>query len=228
MELLQTRHVVDGPDVHLHAVLLAVAHVLIREQLDRRVVAGEARLLAVVAGEAADAVLEHERADFDRVAADLEDAAQREVVERREHDLVLQTVALDGGPDLALDVVIVDLVGLDLDVVPDALAGRPLAVFVERRDALGGVFAREACSGVDLPQLVKRMLADAAGAVGRALQALVVDDDEAAVARLMHVHLDRVAANLDRLAEREHRVFRISTAVAAVCHNFHAIVSLNK
>ena len=31
-----------------------------------------------------------------------------------------------------------------------------------------------------------------------------------------------------RLAEREHRVFRISTAVAAVCHNFHAIVSLNK
>ena len=57
---------------------------------------------------------------------------------------------------------------------------------------------------------------------------LVVDDDEAAVARLMHVHLDRVAANLDRLAEREHRVFRISTAVAAVCHNFHAIVSLNK
>ena len=72
------------------------------------------------------------------------------------------------------------------------------------------------------------MLADAAGAVGRALQALVVDDDEAAVARLMHVHLDRVAANLDRLAEREHRVFRISTAVAAVCHNFHAIVSLNK
>jgi hypothetical protein len=55
-----------------------------------------------------------------------------------------------------------------------------------------------------------------------------VDDDEAAVARLMHVHLDRVAANLDRLAEREHRVFRISTAVAAVCHNFHAIVSLNK
>ena len=83
-------------------------------------------------------------------------------------------------------------------------------------------------SGVDLPQLVKRMLADAAGAVGRALQALVVDDDEAAVARLMHVHLDRVAADLDRLAEREHRVFRISTAVAAVCHNFHAIVSLNK
>ena len=53
------------------------------------------------------------------------------------------------------------------------------------------------------------VLADAAGAVGRALQALVVDDDEAAVARLMHVHLDRVAANLDRLAEREHRVFRI-------------------
>jgi hypothetical protein len=44
---------------------------------------------------------------------------------------VLQTVALDGGPDLALDVMIVDLVGLDLDVVPDALAGRPLAILVE-------------------------------------------------------------------------------------------------
>ena len=82
VELLQTRHVVDGPDVHLHAVLLAVAHVFVREQLDRRVVAGEARLLSVVAGEAADAVLEHERADLDRGAADLEDAAQREGVER--------------------------------------------------------------------------------------------------------------------------------------------------
>ena len=82
VQLLQTGHVVDGPDVHLHAVLLAVAHVFVREQLDRRVVAGETRLLTVVAGEAADAVLEHERADLDRVAADLEDAAQREVVER--------------------------------------------------------------------------------------------------------------------------------------------------
>lgn len=112
--------------------------------------------------------------------------------------------------------------------MPDALAGRPLAVFVERRDALGGVFAREARSGVDLLQLVERVVADAAGAVGRAVEPLVVDDDKAAVARLMHVHLDRVAADLDRLAEREHRVFRISTAVAAVCHNFHAIVSLNK
>ena len=38
VELLQTRHVVDGPDVHLHAVLLAVAHVLVREQLVPRAV----------------------------------------------------------------------------------------------------------------------------------------------------------------------------------------------
>ena len=53
------------------------------------------------------------------------------------------------------------------------------------------------------------VIADAAGAVGRAVEPLVMDDDEAAVARLMHVHLDRVAADLDRLAEREHRVFRI-------------------
>ena len=228
VELLQTSHVVDGPDVHLHAVLLAVAHVFVREDLDRRVVAGEARLLAVVAGEAADAILEHERADLDRIAADLEDAAQREVVERREHDLLLQAVALDGRPDLALDVVVVDLVGLDLDVVADGLAGGPLAILVERRDALGGVFAREACSGVDLLQLGERVIADAAGAVGRAVEPLVVDDDEAPVTRFMHVHLDCVAADLDRLAEREHRVFRIYAAVAAVCHNFHAIVSLNK
>ena len=208
--------------------LLAVAHVLIREQLDRRVVAGEARLLAVVAGEAADAVLEHERADLDRVAADLEDAAQREVVERREHDLLLQAVALDGRPDLALDVGVVDLVGLDLDVVADGLAGGPLAILVERRDVLGRVLALVVGGGVDLLQLGERVVADAAGAVGRAVEPLVMDDDEAPVARFMHVHLDRVAADLDRLAEREHRVFRIYTAVAAVCHNFHAIVSLNK
>ena len=142
--------------------LLAVAHILIREQLDRRVVAGEARLLAVVAGEAADAVLEHERADLDRIAADLEDLAQRNVVERREHDLLLQAVALDGRPDLALDVVVVDLVGLDLDVVADGLAGGPLAILVERRDVLGRVLAREACGGVDLLQLGERVIADAA------------------------------------------------------------------
>ena len=208
--------------------LLAVAHVFVREQLDRRVVAGEARLLAVVAGEAADAVLEHERADFDGVAADLEDLAQRNVVERREHDLLLQTVALDGRPDLALDVMVVDLVGLDLDVVADGLAGGPLAVLVERRDVLGGVLALVAGGGVDLLQLGERVVADAAGAVGRAVEPLVVDDDEAPVARFMHVHLDRVAADLDRLAEREHRVFRIYTAVAAVCHYFHTIISLNK
>ena len=110
----------------------------------------------------------------------------------------------------------------------DGLAGGPLAILVERRDALGGVFAREACSGVDLLQLGERVIADAAGAVGRAVEPLVMDDDEAPVARFMHVHLDRVAADLDRLAEREHRVFRIYAAVAAVCHNFHAIVSLNK
>ena len=208
--------------------LLAVAHVFVREQLDRRVVAGKARLLAVVAGEAADAVLEHERADFDGVATDLEDLAQRNVVERREHDLLLQTVALDGRPDLALDVMVVDLVGLDLDVVADGLAGGPLAVLVERRDVLGGVLALVAGGGVDLLQLGERVVADAAGAVGRAVEPLVVDDDETPVARFMHVHLDRVAANLDRLAEREHRVFRIYTAVAAVCHYFHTIISLNK
>lgn len=45
------------------------------------VVAGQRPPAGVVAGEAADAVLEHERADFDGVAADLEDLAQRNVVE---------------------------------------------------------------------------------------------------------------------------------------------------
>ena len=123
---------------------------------------------------------------------------------------------------------VVDLVGLDLDVVADGLAGGPLAVLVERRDVLGGVLALVAGGGVDLLQLGERVVADAAGAVGRAVEPLVVDDDEAPVARFMHVHLDRVAADLDRLAEREHRVFRIYAAVAAVCHNFHAIISLNK
>ena len=123
---------------------------------------------------------------------------------------------------------VVDLVGLDLDVVADGLAGGPLAVLVERRDVLGGVLALVAGGGVDLLQLGERVVADAAGAVGRAVEPLVVDDDEAPVARFMHVHLDRVAADLDRLAEREHRVFRIYTAVAAVCHYFHTIISLNK
>ena len=123
---------------------------------------------------------------------------------------------------------VVDLVGLDLDVVADGLARGPLAVLVERRDVLGGVLALVAGGGVDLLQLGERVVADAAGAVGRAVEPLVVDDDEAPVARFMHVHLDRVAADLDRLAEREHRVFRIYTAVAAVCHYFHAIISLNK
>ena len=110
----------------------------------------------------------------------------------------------------------------------DRLAGGPLAILVERRDVLGRVLALVAGGGVDLLQLGERVIADAAGAVGRAVEPLVMDDDEAPVARFMHVHLDRVTADLDRLAEREHRVLRIYTAVAAVRHNFHAIVSLNK
>ena len=57
---------------------------------------------------------------------------------------------------------VVDLVGLDLDVVADGLAGGPLAVLVERRDVLGGVLALVAGGGVDLLQLGERVVADAA------------------------------------------------------------------
>lgn len=74
---------------------------------------------------------------------------------------------------------VVDLVGLDLDVVADGLAGGPLAVLVERRDVLGGVLALVAGGGVDLLQLGERVVADAAGAVSCAVEPLVVDDDEA-------------------------------------------------
>lgn len=61
----------------------------------------------------------------------------------------------------------------------DGLAGGPLAILVERRDVLGRVLALVAGGGVDLLQLGERVIADAAGAVGRAVEPLVMDDDEA-------------------------------------------------
>lgn len=74
---------------------------------------------------------------------------------------------------------VVDLVGLDLDVVADGLAGGPLAVLVERRDVLGGVLALVAGGGVDLRSSANEWSQTRPEPSSCAVEPLVVDDDEA-------------------------------------------------
>src|SRR5205823_9886098 len=61
---------------------------------------------------------------------------------------------------------------------------------------------------VQLPELSRRVVTDEPGAVGRAFEGVVVDDDEPPVRRQVDVTFDEVAADGHRRAERPHGVLR--------------------
>ena len=87
---------------------------------------------------------------------------------------------------------------------------------VQGRDALTRVLGAEPRARVELAQLGQRVILDQPAAVGRAIERLVVDDGQLAVAGQMHVELDPVGAELERALERRHRVFRAVAHRAAV------------
>nr|WP_291986616.1 hypothetical protein [Luteitalea sp.] len=74
----------------------------------------------------------------------------------------------------------------------------------------------EVRTGIELRQFGDRVVADAAPAVGGARQSGIVDHHQHAVARQLHVELDRSGAERHRLAQRLHRVLRCKRAVAGM------------
>ena len=88
--------------------------------------------------------------------------------------------------------------------------------FLERRDALAGELCREPGARVELFELGERESGDFAFAIGRPVERVVVDDDNAAVAAQQHVELEHVRTDLDRFFERGERVLRRSSGKAPV------------
>src|SRR5262249_44136031 len=96
----------------------------------------------------------------------------------------------------------------------------------ERRNsyaaAAKGVIAAvavEAIAGVEALELGERHFFNRAGAVGRAVDGVVVDDDDLAVARRGRVELDDVGAVGDGPLEGSHGVFRRGAGGAPVADN---------
>ena len=68
------------------------------------------------------------------------------------------------------------------------------------------------------------MIADGAGAVGRAVDFFIMDDDDRSVFCKLYVEFDFVRTRFNGFAECKHRIFRINSAVSAVCNNVHKIL----
>ena len=72
-------------------------------------------------------------------------------------------------------------------------------------------------AGVERADDVERHLVDVAGAVGRAVDGLVVDQDGHAVGRAVHVDLDRVGAETRCAASMPASVFSGAWPLQAAC-----------
>ena len=144
------------------------------------------------------------------------------MVERGEQDFLLEAVLYDHVPGFLLNPGIIGVVSLDLDVGEQILTGGPFTVFLEGGNLLGCIAVFPQVGGIERPQLRIAHVADPAGAVGGAVDALVMVDDEDAVLCHMDIQLDSVRTDLGGFPEGEHGVLRIGTAVPAVCHYFHS------
>ena len=89
----------------------------------------------------------------------------------------------------------------------DALAG-------ERQAGIVG--PREGRAGIGLPDVVHAQARDRSGAVGGAIERLVVDDGELTVCGEVHVELDGIGPGLDGQPEGLHRVLRSLCGCASV------------
>ena len=103
---------------------------------------------------------------------------------------------------------------LDLDHDPGRV-GQPLEHLRQRRHGQAAALERmalavragECCASIGLANLVHREIGDAAGAVGGAVERLVVDDGQLTVRGEVDVELDRIGPGLDAQLEGFHRVF---------------------
>ena len=91
---------------------------------------------------------------------------------------------------------------LDLDVKQAAAAKR-----VENIRKTGNGFA---ASGVKLFQLTVGEITDAAMAIGRPVDGVIVNDDDGSVPTSANVHLQTIRATMKSIVEGSHRIFAVT------------------
>ena len=79
--------------------------------------------------------------------------------------------------------------------------GDPVNDFLQRGDAF-------AFAGIELSDFPQRKIGDGTVAISGAIHRLIVDDDEILVVGQMHVNLDLIHAQIERLLDATQVVFR--------------------
>ena len=125
---------------------------------------------------------------------------QREVVERRDEDLVEHPGVLDDAQHVVLEARVEHDGVLELDVDGDAGPSEQVQDLTEGGD-LDVAPAREAVGEVTLAEMLQGLVHDAAEAVRGPVDGLVVDGHDLTVRGALHVQLDSVGAHLQRQLE---------------------------
>ena len=154
--------------------------------------------------------------------AGLVEGGEQVVVERRDDEArrnLLVGERDSQGLDEALTQAIPARAGLDLQVRAHLLRVGESQNVRGLGDALETVGVREPAAGVKAADVGEPELVVRAGPRRRAVEGVVVDDDEGAVTRDVHVELEPAGADLHGLGERGDRVFRRERGRAPVGKN---------
>src|SRR6185437_16116979 len=85
-------------------------------------------------------------------------------------------------------------------------AAHPIQRLRKQRDTGAGKLRGKPGSRVELPHLRQGVLADRTTARRRSIKGVIVDDDEVAIGRLLHVELDEVRSESESALEGRQRV----------------------
>src|ERR1700719_2064767 len=134
------------------------------------------------------------------------------------HDAIAECIArLHNLSDLSLDAG-----RLQFDIQPTLPAGN-LKHFIQRRNPLAlDCTALEFRARIESLELLERQLRDLALAVGSALDSIVMDNDDGAVARELHIELAHIRTRIDGGAERAQGILGKSTARPAMGYVKHS------
>src|SRR5580704_18563675 len=93
--------------------------------------------------------------------------------------------------------------------------------FFERGDALAGELAAEPRTGIEAAQLGQSEIVDSAFAVRSAIAGVVMDGDEARVARELEVGLDERSSERDGATKCGQSIFRRVARRSSMCNDQH-------
>lgn len=127
-----------------------------------------------------------------RLAGDVPQPDERVRVERGEDDTLLELELGDGELRQILDSFIIKLICLQLDIERDVGRFNQDEYFLERRDPFPALRPEQA-------ELSKRHILDEAASVRRPVDRLVMDHNEASVARQLDIELNAVDVRQRRL-----------------------------